>query len=114
VSIPGRGCAQAITPGWRVLLLDGLDGAHTVHMSLTGEARWSGEVTVSGVVSAVQPSSGSVELQVDGEPLLLQTAPGSSLEGALDVGAPVRVGYDTAPAEGALPVIAWIAPEPAV
>ena len=112
VAAPGALCAAAITPGWRVLLLDGLDGAHTVHMSLTGDARWSGEVIASGVVNSVEPSSGAVELQIDGKPLALRTVPGSALGGALEVGAPVRVAYDTAPVEGAPPVIAWIAPEP--
>jgi len=112
VAAPGALCADAITPGWRVLLIDGLDGAHTVHMSLTGDARWSGEVVASGVVSAVEPSSGSVELQVDGQPLALRAVPGSTLGGPLEAGAPVRVAYDTAPSEDSPPVIAWIAPEP--
>ena len=114
VTTPGALCAEVITPGWRVLLIDGLDGAHTVHMSLTGDARWSGEATASGLVTAVEPSSGAVELQVDGQPLALRTAPGSSLGGPFEVGAPVRVAYDTAPTEDSPPVIAWIAPEPPV
>ncbi len=112
VSMPGAICADAITRGWRVLLVDGLDGAHTVHMSLTGDARWSGEVVASGVLTAVEPSAGVLELQVDGQPLALRTVPGSSLGGALEVGVPVRVAYDTAPVEDSAPVVAWIVPEP--
>lgn len=117
IQIPGRLCAQVITPGWRVLLLDAFDGSHTLHLDGAGNAAWAGEVVASGVVLAVDDVAGRVTLDVDGESLTLRFAPGTvwwppgpALHSERDaVGQRVVVAYDAAPDGQQPPVAAWLA-----
>lgn len=117
IQIPGRLCAQVITPGWRVLLLDAFDGSHTPHLDGAGNAAWAGEVVASGVVLAVDDVAGRVTLDVDGESLTLRFAPGTewwppgpiSYSERDAVGQSVIVAYDAAPDGEQPPVAVWLA-----
>ena len=117
VQIPGRICAQVITPGWQVLLLDAFDGSHTLHLDRSGNAAWAGEVVASGVVVAVDDATGRVTVDVDGESLTLRFAPGTVwwppgpvARAERDaVGQAVIVAYDSAPDGHQPPVAAWLA-----
>ncbi len=117
IRIPGLLCAQVITPGWQVLLLDAFDGSHTLHLDGSGNAAWAGEVVASGVVVAVDDAAGRVTLDVDGESLTLRFAPGTqwwppgpiSYSERDAVGQSVTVAYDAAPDGGQPPVAAWLA-----
>lgn len=115
---PGMVCAQVLTPGFRVLLQDPLGGAHTVHSaSVSGDARWAGEVRVRGTITAIDPSGGRVTLRTtEGAMLGLRLMPGTSWLPAASrtaaIGAPVVAAYDPAGGSGT-PLAAWIALDPA-
>lgn len=114
---PGKICAQVLTPGFRVLLQDPLGGAHSVHTaSVSGDARWAGEVHTRGTISALDLAGGRVILRTsEGATLALRLVPGTSwlpvASQAAIVGASVVAAYDPAGGAGT-PIAAWIALDP--
>lgn len=110
-TVPG---GAVVTPGFKVLLRDPAGGTHAVHADATGSrARWAGEVTVRGTIETVDPTSRRLTITVNGKPLLLRFAPGSSMPRSPAVGARVVLAYDPAPASGDGPApLAWLVPDP--
>ena len=116
VDFPGITCAEVITPGYRVALRDFYQNQHLVHLDTTGGAVWPGQMTDEGILVDVQPTSGRVRVEADGDILIFRLAPGSATPGveggaqALEPGTPVAVSFDGAPDGNEPPVIASLVP----
>jgi len=119
VTWPGVACAEVITPGFRVLLVDAFDGAHAVHLGHGGRGVWAGEVRVTGSVTSVDAAAGRLTLDVEGAALPLRAAPGTlwdvgtGAQGIVGVSAgdAAMAAHDPSP-DGAPPaVIAWLSLE---
>lgn len=116
VSRPGILCVEALTPGWRAVVPDGLGSPHTVHGDDWGQMLWAGERSIEATLVAVDPRAGTVSLEgPDGAIEVLAIAPGTAWYGGESPtvvpppGAGVLVLADASPVEGGLPVVAWLA-----
>ena len=116
MDFPGIICAEVITPGYRVALRDFYQNQHLVHLDTTGGAVWPGQMADEGILVDVQPASGRVRVEVDGDILIFRLVPGSATPGvgggaqAIEPGTPVAVSFDGAPDGNEPPVIASIVP----
>jgi len=116
VAYPGMACAQVITPGFRIELLDVYLNPHAVHLDTSGGAVWAGQMADEGVVVDVQLAAGRIRIEVDGDLLILRLAPGTATPGlaegsaALQPGMGVAVTFDAAPDGNEPPVVASIVP----
>ncbi|MSQ42149.1 MAG: hypothetical protein EXR65_03840 [Dehalococcoidia bacterium] len=118
IDVPGRVCAQVLTPGYRVRLRDAFDGAHEVRMAAAGAMQWAGEAAADGVVRAVDATARRVLFDGSGASRELRIVPGTRWElggasmgglAALAVGDRVRVRYDPMPGGQQPPVAALVA-----
>jgi hypothetical protein len=110
-------CAQVVTPGFRVRLEDAFGTSHTMHVDAAGTgARWAGEATAFGVVIAEDFPGRRITVRVDGAPLELRIAPGTSWAQddtpASFVGRSVTFAYDATPAAAGPPLLAWVVLDP--
>lgn len=119
VDRPGIACPQAEpTPGFRIVLRDAFDGLHTIHAAAAAGALWVGASTIGGTITALEGSAITVAAD-DGGELTMLAVPGSLIAGPraqigpgqLEMGRPVRAGYDASPTGGELPVLAWLSVE---
>jgi hypothetical protein len=113
-AFPAEACADVITPGWKVLLLDAVDGAHTVHLGAGGAARWAGENAGDGTIVSIDAAARSMRLALPNDEVELRLAPGTRLDASigdvdsLELGQHVFFGADT-PVDGAgVIVAAWL------
>ncbi len=113
---PGVACAEVLTPGFRVLLVDAFDGVHAVHLGRGGRGVWEGEVTVTGSVTSVDAAAGRLTLDVEGVALPLRASPGTLWDAdagaqglaGVSAGDAVVVAHDPSPDGAPPPVIAWL------
>ena len=120
VERPGVACAEVLTPGFRVPVVDALGGAHEVHLGGGGRAVWAGDVVARGTVEAVDAVAGQLTLEVEGALLSLRAAPGTLWDvgpgtpglSGLAAGDAVVAAYDPSPDGAAPPVIAWLSLDP--
>lgn len=113
VAFPSESCDEAIAPGWEVLLLDPLDGAHTLRLGPGGAARWTGETAAAGIVTSIDLPSRSMRLELPNGDVELRFAPGTRFEDGvaletLEAGQQVFFGADTAPDGDDALVAAWL------
>jgi hypothetical protein len=111
VTLPGMGCADRLTPGFRIVLRDGFGVTHEVHAAVAGgDARWTGQVTATGVLTSLDRGAQRAVVTVAGKALTLRVAPGTLVLPAARAGAGVVVAYDPGASGSALPTAAWIGP----
>jgi hypothetical protein len=110
-------CAQVVTPGFQVRLEDALGAAHTMHVDAsTNGARWAGEATAFGVVTAEDLPARRITVRVDGAPLELRIAPGTSWTQddtpSSFVGRSMTFAYDPTSGTAGTPSLAWVVLDP--
>lgn len=112
VERPGIACAEVLTPGVRVTLLDRVSASHEVRADATLQSfAWAPEATATGNVVAVDRSAGTLTVDAEGAELRLRTAPGTLQDtplADLAAGDAVTVGFDRSPADGQPGVLVWI------
>lgn len=114
VTQPGAACASVQTPGFRVLLRDGLGGLHAVHSAADGgDARWAGEAQARGVLTSLDRGTQRAAVTVEGGRVLtLRLVPGTFVAPGVRAGAEVAVAYDPAGTSNGTPTAAWLVPAP--
>lgn len=112
VARPGIACAEVITPGASVLLLDRIGAGHEVRADAVLQSFvWAPEVTAAGSITAIDHAAGTLTLDAGGIELRLRLAPGTLQDVSfadLAVGAEIAVGFDPTPAENQPDVLAWV------
>ncbi|MEZ4501903.1 MAG: hypothetical protein R3C39_04720 [Dehalococcoidia bacterium] len=112
-AFPDEACDDVLTPGWKVLLLDAVDGAHTVHLGTGGAARWAGEYAGDGTLVSLDLAARSMRLALPNDEVELRLAPGTRLDDGLELdtleaGDHVFFGADT-PVDGSSVIVAaWL------
>ncbi len=117
VRLPGSGCAQVLTSGFRVVLLDAFDGEHELRLDAGGRGVWAPRDVFVGPIVALDPAGGTVTLTGEGEEFTLRVAPGTRWAvgpagpglRALSLGDTVEAQYDPAADGEQPPVIVWLA-----
>ena len=111
---PGAACASVQTPGFRVLLRDGLGGLHAVHSAADGgDARWAGEVQARGVLTSLDRGTQRASVTVEGGRVLtLRLVPGTFVAPGVRAGVEVAVAYDSAGTSNGTPTAAWLVSAP--
>ena len=112
IARPGAACDDALTPGFRFVLRDGSGSAHTVHSDTRGLFLWAGEQLLRGTLGAVDRRAGLLEVEVEGDAVILRLVPGSSIVdlAAAEVGDAIIVAVDAAPDDAGVRVVVWAGP----
>jgi len=112
VERPGVMCAQVITPGVSVSLLDRVGASHEVRADAALQNfAWSPGATASGRVTAIDQSAGTLTVDAGGTILRLRRAPGTLQDtpfSDLTVGADLSFGFDRSGVEIRPDVLVWI------
>lgn len=109
---PGIACAEVITPGVRVSLLDRASARHELRADAALQSfAWAPAATANGRVSAVDQAAGTLTVDAGGTPVRLRRAPGTLQDTPFDelvVGAEVAIGFDPVSSPGQPDVLVWI------
>lgn len=112
VARPAIACAEVVTPGVRVSLLDRTSARHEVRADAALQSfAWAPAATANGRITAIDRAAGTITLDAGGTPLRLRRAPGTLQDTPFDelsVGDEVAIGFDHASSGDQPNLIVWI------